>query len=316
MQSQIQEFNEKLAKENREITIIEYVKELNIEIFNIDINFLDDFINLVDKEGYTISHEMLFKYDVLVRSETSNNVFRVLQSNNFEEGIDYMLKKERVDDGRTEKKIYMLSSDAFKMLCMRSHKTKKYANYYILLEKCIKYYDQLEKLKLQKKIEEINKIKLLKLEKSETLDNFVIIKCDEKTLHIRKFQGVEYIYNHNHVKFPYATIKGSDKNISKIIKKNNFKTENIVFCIKLPSYDNFNKKLNEMLSKNIYREKVFYNKTTKKIYFGELDEYDVDIDDEDDSYSVAVTKFFNIIAMTEKEFIEKVKQIDLLRFVH
>ena len=55
---------------------------------------------------------MLFKYDVLLRSETSNNVFRVLQANNFEEGIDYLLKKERVDGGRTEKKIYMLSSDA------------------------------------------------------------------------------------------------------------------------------------------------------------------------------------------------------------
>ena len=86
--------------------------------------------------------------------------------------------------------------------------------------------------------------------------------------------------------------------------------------MQLPSYNNFSKKINETLKKNINREKVFYNKTTKKIYFGDIEEYDTDADEEDNSYSVSITKFFNIIGITENEFIDKVKQIDLLRFEH
>ena len=47
MQSQqIQEFNEQLIQENRDITIIDYVKELNNKYFNIDISFIDDFIDM------------------------------------------------------------------------------------------------------------------------------------------------------------------------------------------------------------------------------------------------------------------------------
>ena len=76
---------------------------------------------------------------------------------------------------------------------MRYKNTRKYADYYILLEKAVKYYNDFEKLKLEHKINEINKIKLLTLDNGQTLDNYMIIKCDEDTLHIRKYKGVEYI---------------------------------------------------------------------------------------------------------------------------
>ena len=148
MQNQIKEFNEKLAQDKKEITIIEYVKELNDLFFNIDISFIDDFLAVVDKDEFTIPHDLLFKYEVLAKAETSNNVLRMLESYNFEDGVDYLLKKIRIDEGRTEKRISMLSADAFKMLCMRSVKTKKFSHYYIILEKCIKYYNEYEKLKL------------------------------------------------------------------------------------------------------------------------------------------------------------------------
>ena len=42
---QIQNFNQKLIDENVEITIIDYVKLLNYELYHIDILFIDDFIN-------------------------------------------------------------------------------------------------------------------------------------------------------------------------------------------------------------------------------------------------------------------------------
>ena len=53
---------------------------------------------------------------------------------------------------------------AFKMCLMRSLKTKQYARYYLLLEECIKYYNDYQ-LELNKKYiiklkEKIKKIKL------------------------------------------------------------------------------------------------------------------------------------------------------------
>ena len=240
---------------------------------------------------------------------------RILENHNFDEGMDYLLKVERVDDGRTTKNIYMLSPDAFKIICMRSIKTRKFARYYLLLEKCVKYYNEYEKLKLEQKINEINKIKILKLEKSDTLDNFIIIKCDEDTLHIRKYKDIEYIYKHNYIKFPYATIKGSNKNVSKILKKNKFNIHNILINIQLPSQNNFNKKINETLKNNIIREKVYFNKNTEKIYFGDIDDIDEEEEDEENNdYTVSVTKFFKLENITENDFINKVKNIDRSRF--
>ena len=138
-QEMINDLHASLVTEQPNITVLEYVKVLNENFFNIDISFIDDFIDMVDKDGFNISHEMLFKYEVLTKSETSNDIFRILERYNFEDTVDYLRKIARVDDGRTEKIFYMLSSDVFKIICMRSLKTKKFSRYYILLEKCIKY---------------------------------------------------------------------------------------------------------------------------------------------------------------------------------
>ena len=47
----IQEFNEQLVEDRRDITIVDYIKELNKKYFNMNIEFIDDFIDLVDKAG-------------------------------------------------------------------------------------------------------------------------------------------------------------------------------------------------------------------------------------------------------------------------
>ena len=109
MQTQIKEFNTKLVQDNKDITIIDYVKELNNVYFNIDIisidNFIDDFIDLIGKDGFIINHEMLFKYEILTKAETTHIVLRMLENNNLEDGIDYTYQLVRVDGGRTEKNI-------------------------------------------------------------------------------------------------------------------------------------------------------------------------------------------------------------------
>ena len=102
-QKMIIDLNSSLVTEQPDITIIEYVKLLNTKALNIDISFIDDFIDLVDKEDFIIHHEMLFKYEIITKSETSHDVLRILERYNFEDTVDYLRKVARVDDGRTEK---------------------------------------------------------------------------------------------------------------------------------------------------------------------------------------------------------------------
>ena len=311
-QTMINDLNVSLVNEQPDITIANYVKQLSKNIFNIDISFIDDFIELVDNDDYIIHHDMLDKYDVLKITDTSH-VKRLLQQHDFEDGVEY-ISRPTLSGGQIN---YFLKPKCFKIILIRSRNTKKFAEYYLFLEDCIKYYNDFEKLKLEHKINEINKIKLLKLENSQTLDNYMIIKCDEDTLHIRKYKGVEYIYKHDYVKFPYATIKGSDKNVSKTMKHNRFKIQNIIYSKQLPSQSNFNKKLVESLGQHIVREKIFYSKTTDKVYFGDIDNTEEDENDEDFeklTFNVSITRFFKLVDISKDDFIEKVNIIDLSRF--
>ena len=63
-QEMISQLNASLVTEQPDIKIIDYVKLLNEKIFNIGIDFIDDFINLVDKDNCCIDHELLMKYGI------------------------------------------------------------------------------------------------------------------------------------------------------------------------------------------------------------------------------------------------------------
>ena len=114
---------------------------------------------------------MLFKYNILTKS-SSTRVLESMNSYQLEKHVDYVESRLQVDDGRTHHIDYILTPDAFKIICIRSKKTTKFAKYYLLLEKCIKYYNDFEKLRLEHRINEINKIKLLTLDNGQTLDSF------------------------------------------------------------------------------------------------------------------------------------------------
>ena len=60
----IEEYNNYLIENESDIDIIEYIKEINKLISNIDISFIDDFIELVDIDNCCIHHSMLQKYGV------------------------------------------------------------------------------------------------------------------------------------------------------------------------------------------------------------------------------------------------------------
>ena len=82
---------------------------------------------VVDKEGFVINHEILFKYNILTKS-SSTRVLESINSYELEEHVDYVAVKLQVDDVRTQHIIYMITTDAFKIICIRSK------IYYLLLK--------------------------------------------------------------------------------------------------------------------------------------------------------------------------------------
>ena len=141
-QTMINDLNVSLVNEQPDITIANYVKQLSQNIFNIDISFIDDFIELVDNDDYIIHHDMLDKYDVLKITDTSH-VKRLLQQHDFEDGVEY-ISRPTLSGGQIN---YFLKPKCFKIILIRSRNTKKIAEYYIFLEDCIKYYNDFEKIK-------------------------------------------------------------------------------------------------------------------------------------------------------------------------
>ena len=117
MQEKIQQFNEFLVKENIDLTIVEYIVELNDKFYDIDITFINEFMELINKDDFIIHHTMLDKYNVLNTIEkNSGHIKRLLDQYDFEEEKDYIKKVS--DSGYSLE--YFLKPEIFKMLLMRS----------------------------------------------------------------------------------------------------------------------------------------------------------------------------------------------------
>ena len=291
MQTEIQAFNEKLVMDNIDITILEYVKLLNSKFYNLKIDFIDDFIDMIDnKDDFIIHHKMLEKYGVITVRDTYC-VKRILDQYEFEESIDYLVRPPPDLGDRAE---YILKPETFKMLLMRSRNTRKYAEYFILLEKSINYYNHYEKLKLQKKLKENNALKILKLCQSDTYDNFVIIRDSKRS------------------DFQYGLIRDSDKNIRETMQDLALTDENIIFKLNVASSANFTKKVKEVLKHQFQRQKVYYNKWLGMRYYeGSSDEPDFE---QDERWLTTVNRWFKLIDITINEFIDKIQEINDKRF--
>jgi len=185
--STIPEYNNYLVEFQQQVDIIEYVKNVNKIKYNIDIDFIDEFIELVSKDQCCIHHSLLQKYGILTLKEGTHHIKRILDQNSFKQNEDYILAKvgEFTDKGgRGNKNEYYLHPRAFKICLIRSLKTQAYANYYLLLEECIKYYNDYQnklkekyiiKLQLKDEIRQIideakdNKLDLLQADIKELL---------------------------------------------------------------------------------------------------------------------------------------------------
>ena len=295
----IKEFNDEIVKEGIEMTIIDYIKEINKRFYQIDIDFIDDFINMVGSSECCIPHDMLFKYGVLTDHD-SQDVKRLLNQYNFLEEKDYSIVSRNVagnlKGGRPTNK-YLLNPKVFKKCLIRSLKNQKYADYYLLLEDCVNYYNEYQILQLKHKINEINKNKILELEESDTLDHFVIVKSSK------------------YVKYPYATIKGSQKNLDATLNDLELTEDNIILHLKVPSQQNFHKRIKEVLKKE-YEQDAFIVKQRKYINKCNSNDIIYDVDDLDDSasYITSVTRWFNIEGISEKTFLRLVNGINKSRY--
>ena len=86
----IEEYNNYLVQNKSEVDIIEYVKEINKLTFNIDISFIDDFIELVSKDTCCIHHSMLKKYGISNLTGGSSDVNRLMKQYGFIIDKDYI----------------------------------------------------------------------------------------------------------------------------------------------------------------------------------------------------------------------------------
>ena len=289
----IQEYNEKLVENNINIGIVEYVKNLNGHFYNINIDFIDDFIDMVDKDECCIPHEYLTKYGVTQMTGGSSDVKRILISHSSVEGKDHIVQVS-TNAEKKEKITYILHPIIFKKILIRSRNTDIFADYYLLLEMCIKYYNDYQNMLLKKKIEEDNKIKLLLLNETETLDNFTIFRCDEDTLFVRKNPHNKgyIITKHDYDEYPYVMINGSNKNVTKILNACKIKHENMILKIRCPSHLNFVRKIKEVLGDKFERMSADY-------------------EDELDSNATRTsnTRFFKLNGIAEEKFIDAIEKL-------
>ena len=169
----IEEYNNYLVQNKNDVDIIEYVKEINKLTFNIDINFIDDFIKLVDSDTCCIHHSMLQKYGISNLTAGSSHVIRIMKQYDFIIDKDYKcVKLSKFNGGRCNKNEYYLHPDTFKICLIRSQNTQIYVRYFLLLEKSIKYY---------KEYQDKNKdIKIYKLENNIVQKDNIIDKLQEQ----------------------------------------------------------------------------------------------------------------------------------------
>jgi len=217
----IQEYINYLIENQININIIDFVKEVNNLEFKIDISFIDEFIELVSKNECCIHHNMLQKYDIISLNGTTNDIKRILIQNELVENKDFKLRNDaqfkNSNGGRGNKNEYYLHPRSFKICLMRSLKTKKYAKYYLLLEECVKYFNDFQ-IELNKKyiIKLKNKIekKDIKIDKLEEKLN-ILINDNKET----KIINEKLLEDNKDTKKINEEIKNMNKEIIKYSKK-------------------------------------------------------------------------------------------------
>ena len=288
------EFNERLVENGEEINIITYIKKVNEEFFNIDIDFIDDFIELVNKDECCIPHEMLYKYGV-IKTSNSNDILTLLKQNEFLEESDYVALRNvpQCSSSLSRKTEYLLKPDTFKFCLIRAKNTKVYAQYYLLLEKCIKHYNDYQILQLKQKLMNICHNRVLELEDDDKKECFVLLKNNEFKEH------------------PYSVIRGQIKNLQKTLTKIKRTEADIILNIPCCYANNLYNKIKEELRGKInFQKKYLYidddGKVIEQSYYPDMMENDYN--------QVTITRNIGLTGVSLNTFIKTVMLIDEERY--
>ena len=292
---ELQQFNEELVKNNEDITITEYITKVNDLFYHIDIEFMEDFMELIDHDDFCIDHELLRKYGVTNLTAGSSDVLKILKSYEFIDGVDYVSHKVGIDDGRTEKNIYMLKPDTFKMILIRNKHLIKYAKYYLLLEKCVKNFNDFQILKLESKLHSICKDRVLELDNVDKKERFIIVFRNEALIH------------------QYAIIRTQVKHVKDILRKIGYDASDIIVNIACCYANNlYNRIKEELKGYIIYEKKYLYIDEN-----GDCLEWSWKPEGMSHKHNhVSISRNIGLINICEEDFIKKIHQIDEKRFEH
>ena len=263
------EYNDYLIDNDIDYTLEEYLNDANEKFYKYDISFMKEFMDLVNRVDFCIHHEYLIKYGIVdVKKKDSGKILQNLKARNLNEGEDYLVTKVsdlRKQGGTSTKNVYMLTPDAYKKCLMGSANTKIFANYFLLLEKIIKYYNlyqlklnKLERVKLSKKLDEV----LVELKKSNNKLDTLSIENNKQTEELKEIKDILHSSSHDRV----ADIEAQEKKSDFVLLRNNsdyytlraqkyetnrkIKEKGLPIVLRLPNCPNsiqFNNKLKETL---------------------------------------------------------------------
>ena len=145
----ITEYNKNLANSNRDIILMDYIKDVHNKYFQfIDIDFMNDFMNIVSHNNIWVNSDMMYKYGIMNDvGKKSTRIKQFLNENGFQEGKHFrgeQLLTPAPRGGNTYQITYEINPIVFKIALMRSQKTFKFAIYFIYLELCVYYYNQFQ----------------------------------------------------------------------------------------------------------------------------------------------------------------------------
>ncbi len=144
---QMEEFNMNLVNNLNNLQFKEYFDFAKSSCFNdIDLDFMEELMQIArSKYLYVIDHTELQRFGVLTNIKTSHAVLKCLNSYFIKPDRDYIVHKsssKRKQGGGLAKNEYFLTQAAFKKLLMRAENCEQYADYYVLLEMVISFYNE------------------------------------------------------------------------------------------------------------------------------------------------------------------------------
>ena len=151
----IQELNKYYAENCAKLEIYEYIQKLHDTFYqNVDLSFMEYFLSYIEQDGQFVidAQESLYKFGAIASNKnTSKDILKTLQRSGLIENEDYKVLTGTVApvkrtsrggaNGNANK--YMLTPDAFKKVLLDVHNhtlRKKHIDYYLFLEKTIKYF--------------------------------------------------------------------------------------------------------------------------------------------------------------------------------